>query len=49
MAVKAVGMDLSGCGQILVNTAGPPKVWEHLDPLRNYQLLKQDATLMQDE
>jgi hypothetical protein len=43
------GTDLSRCGQTIVKTAGPTKVWKYNDQLSNYHLLKQDVTLVQNQ
>jgi hypothetical protein len=49
MTVTGEGTDLSDSGQTLVKTAGPTKGWKYNDQLSNYQLLKQDVTLEQNQ
>jgi len=49
MTVTGEGTDLSGSGHTLVKTAGPRKGWKYNDQLSNYHLLKQDATLVQNQ
>jgi len=48
MAVTGEGTHLCRSGQTLVKTAGPTKGWKY-EKFSNYQLLKQDVTLVKNQ